>query len=143
MTKQTIEIEDLPEGWKLTRIKLPPSDKLEINSRTISCHNLTGALFDLEKIKPREIRLVETNEYRQPMQWEYAEIRDDVFAMQGEEMVIGGPYKIWRNKVKETAIPLNSEEPKLSLSVSECEDLQVMRDMDLTLKICNFIKENS
>ena len=50
-------------------------------------------------------------------------------------------------KVKETDIPLNSAEPKLSLSVDECKEamrkLETFNVTDLSVKICGFLKENS
>ena len=141
-----IEVEGLPEGWRAVAFrKRNKGDKYFYQNIvwTASADDSYPYLI-VEKIQQREIRLVETNEYRQPMQWEYAEIRDDVFAMQGEEMVIDGPYKIWRNKVKETAIPLNSGEPKLSLSVEECKEmLTEYWGYELGVKIRKFIKENS
>ena len=128
MTKQTIEVEGLPEGWKLTRIKLPDSSTAHINSSTISCHNFTGGLFDLEKIQPR--RMVPDHEI-----WEALRKIRMYYDEDGELQL----------EVKETAITLNSEEPKLSLTKKDMLDLieHIKLGGQLNPKIAEFIKENS
>ena len=45
-------------------------------------------------------------------------------------------------KVKETDIPLNSDEPKLSLSVDETKEIYTYNIL-INQKIIKFIKENS
>ena len=64
--KYEIDIEGLPEGWELTRLKLPDDCIEQTNNLTISINNQTGAVFSLKKLKPRRIVLEETTELRIP-----------------------------------------------------------------------------
>ena len=64
------------------------------------------AILELEKIKPRQIVLEETDE-------ECCH-RQDIVTGETTISIIGN--KIWK-EVKETTLSLNSDEPKLSLSV--------------------------
>lgn len=60
-----IEIEGLPEGWKPLKVKI--SCNISNDASVMQC----AARVDLERIKPREITLVETDEFRIPRQGEY------------------------------------------------------------------------
>ena len=60
-----IEIEGLPEGWKPLKVKI------SCNISNVRSVMQCAARVDLERIKPREITLVETDEFRKPLQGEY------------------------------------------------------------------------
>ena len=60
-----IEIEGLPEGWKPLKVKI--SCNISNDVSVMQC----AARVELERIKPREITLVETNEFRLPRYGEY------------------------------------------------------------------------
>lgn len=127
MTKQTIEVE-VPEGWKLTKLKIPAGCIEKFGTSTISSHNIRGAFFDLEKIQPNRIVLEETLE-------ETNEGIQHFSCSNSIQMTFTNTKYKWREATE-------TEEPKLSLSVAECKDLQVIYDVKLSKKIQDFIKEN-
>lgn len=88
----------------------------------------------IEKIQQRRIVLEETQEDNQKNR--VKNIWCSQFFSGG--FVVSDQSKIWR-EVKETDIPLTNDEPKLSLSVDECKDLQVISSIKLSRKIQDFI----
>ena len=129
-----IEVEGLPEGWKAVGMLVDPD---QYNKYVGDDGFLYWeAKIKLEKIQPRRIVLEEISkeEYHRLFNDERC---SDIYNMRGS---------YWR-EVKETDIPLNSDEPKLSLSVDECKEamrkLETFNVTDLSVKICGFLKENS
>ncbi len=121
MTKQTIEV-DVPNGYEISKIEYF-SDSQFIKVRI------------KEKIKPREIRLIETDEDNIRVDGEWCR----QYFCNG--LILFQQPKRWR-EVKETDIPLTNEEPKLSLSVDEAKSIFGC-DFTLLVKIEKFVKENS
>ena len=125
-----IEIEGLPEGFEINSVTINAGETIS------QCFNTIQATIHLKKIKPRRIVLEEISkeEYHRLFNDERC---SDIYNMRGS---------YWR-EVKETDIPLNSAEPKLSLSVDECKEamrkLETFNVTDLSVKICGFLKENS
>lgn len=117
-----IEIEGLPEGWKGVAYRRPYPQEYILKSEGAMKVRIRGEQpwLIIERIKPREITLVETDERC-----------SDIYNMLGS----------YCREVKET------EEPKLSLSVDECKEamrkLETFNVTDLSVKICGFLKENS
>ena len=60
-----IEIEGLPEGFEINSVTINAGETIS------QCFNTIQATIHLKKIKPREITLVETGEFRQPRYGEY------------------------------------------------------------------------
>jgi len=125
MTKQTIEV-DVPNGYEISKIEYF-SDSQYIKVRI------------KEKIQPRRIVLEETNEVRRICFGEWYESQDGKLMRWPYGGKTDGKHKVWR-EVKETDIPLTNEDDKLSLSVDECKDLQVISDVILSRKIQDFIR---
>ena len=134
-----IEIEGLPEGFEINSVTINAGETIS------QCFNTIQATIHLKKIKPRRIVLEEISkeEYHRLFNDERC---SDIYNMRGS---------YWR-EVKETDIPLNSDEPKLSLSVDECRNVRsLIKDFEnlgwfvnparslLLQKITKFIKENS
>ena len=144
MTKQTIEVEGLPEGWKAVGMLVDPD---QYNKYVGDDGFLYWeAKIKLEKIQPRRIVLEETNEERRICYGEWYESQEGKLMRWPYGGKTDGKHRVWR-EVKETDIPLNSAEPKLSLSVDECKEamrkLETFNVTDLSVKICGFLKENS
>lgn len=74
MTKQTIEIEGLPEGWRAVAYRKPVKG-IDYVLTQYGVRLYIDYTFDLmlivEKIPPRRIVLEETNEVRRPRYGEY------------------------------------------------------------------------
>lgn len=138
MTEQTIDVTGLPEGWKAVAYRVPKGniEFVFIENVVRKAKPQDKKCLIVEKIQPRRIVLEETEEKYLGCQTLYID---------GTEIMIM-TNKIWR-EVKETDIPLNSDEPKLSLSVDECKEamrkLETFNVTDLSVKICGFLKENS
>jgi len=60
-----IKVEGLPEGFEVNTIYINAKENVS------QCFNTVQATIHLKKIKPREITLVETDEFRIPRQGEY------------------------------------------------------------------------
>jgi len=152
-----IEVEGLPEGWKAVAYRVPTNGEtcwhqnFGIYTATVS---LTQC-FIVEKIQPRRIVLEETNEERRICYGEWYESQEGKLMRWPYGGKTDGKHRVWR-EVKETDIPLNSDEPKLSLSVDECRNVRsLIKDFEnlglfvnparslLLQKITKFIKENS
>lgn len=143
-----IEVEGLPEGWKAVAYRVPTNGEtcwhqnFGIYTATVS---LTQC-FIVEKIQPRRIVLEETNEERRICYGEWYESQEGKLMRWPYGGKTDGKHRVWL-EVKETDIPLNSDEPKLSLSVDECKEamrkLETFNVTDLSVKICGFLKENS
>ena len=140
MKTQTIEVEGLPEGWKAVAYRIPVKDVdmiLDRFGQVSNCiWNGETAYIIVEKIQPRRIVIEETSE----------ETNEGIQHFSSRNSIAmtftNTPYK-WR-EVKETDIPLNSGDPKLSLSVDECIDAtKETWPVLLAAKIDAFIKENS
>ena len=141
MTKQTIEVEGLPEGWKAVGMLVDPD---QYNKYVGDDGFLYWeAKIKLEKIQPRRIVLEEISkeEYHRLFNDERC---SDIYNMRGS---------YWR-EVKETDIPLTNNEPKLSLGVDECRNVRsLIKDFEnlgwfvnparslLLQKITEFIKD--
>ncbi len=112
MTKQTIEVEGLPEGWKAVGMLVDPD---QYNKYVGDDGFLYWeAKIKLEKIQPRRIVLEETGEERSLSygDW-YEDDQGDVHKYLNKSFGSRRTYKVWR-EVNETDIPA---EPELSLSV--------------------------
>jgi hypothetical protein len=130
MTKKTIEVEGLPEGWKAVAYKKPIPGEYFIGYAGSVCfcnHLEYGPRLIVEKIKPRQIVLEETDE-------------EAYSTSSGTLVRIGNK---WWKQVKENDLSLNSDEPKLSLSVDECKRVVNCSAPDVVSRILDFIKENS
>lgn len=150
MKTETIGVEGLPKGWKAVAYRVPQHNEFILCDEGVMQainglikHKSPGLI--LEKIQPRRIVLEETNEYRQVNDGEWYENSTSGFAIwRGRESI--SRFKIWR-EVKETDIPLTNDEPKLSLSVDECKELNDyingyrMLSNELEVKIEQFIKD--
>lgn len=139
MKTQTIEVEGLPEGWKAVAYRRPMVGEYYLhNGQAKYCESLhSSEWLIIQKIQPRRIVLEETEEENQ----RYASgLRETQFLANGDVRLHNLKYK-WR-EVKETDIPLNSDDPKLSLSVDECKNI-IVESNNLGKKIDEFIKENS
>lgn len=145
MTKQMIEVEGLPEGWKPLAFRKPVAGEIcwspNMGIYTADFH--VHPCWIIEKIKPRRIVLEEI-----PMI--QAKIGDYVrypgcstlvpVGSQGHDETCATCTLFC--EVKETDISLTNDEPKLSLSVDECNEIATCSP-DLSYKILKFIKENS
>jgi len=135
MTEQTIKIEGLPEGWMAKEFRLGEVNEAYYDPATKSiCRLLLGStvgVLIVEKIKPRRIVLEETEERHLGCQ---------TMHIDGTEVRIM-TSKVWI-EVKETDVHLTSDEPKLSLSVCECQGLFEGNQPSIN-KVKEFIKENS
>ena len=134
-----IEIEGLPEGFEINSVTINAGETIS------QCFNTIQATIHLKKIKPHRIVLEEISkeEYHRLFNDERC---SDIYNMRGS---------YWR-EVKETDIPLNNNDLKLSLSVDECRNVRsLIKDFEnlgwfvnparslLLQKITKFIKENS
>ena len=127
MTKQTIEVEGLPEGWRVKTMTIRPRHTKEDKFRA-------EAILELEKIKPRRIVLQETSEEIDATGCQLLVIDDVTLDIYTD--------KLWK-EVKETDIALNSDETKLELNADDLRRLIEDNDDPLWIKINEFIKENS
>ena len=142
-----IEIEGLPEGWKAIAYRVPKGniEFVFIENVIREAKPQDKKCLIVEKIQPRRIVLEETEEKYLGCQTLYID---------GTEIMIM-TNKTWR-EVKETDIPLNNNDLKLSLSVDECRNVRsLIKDFEnlgwfvnparslLLQKITKFIKENS
>ena len=119
MTKQTIEVEGLPDGYALKEVFIPAYRTSELTEDTLGA--TFSCVITLEKIKPRRIVLEETVEGKHDVAF-----HDD-----------SGCWTYW-HKVTET------EDPKLSLSVDDCKSIIDMSwGWELLDRLKEFIKENS
>ena len=68
-----IEIEGLPEGWKAVAYRVPKGniEFVFIENVVRKAKPQDKKCLIVEKIQPREITLVETDEFRQPRYGEY------------------------------------------------------------------------
>ena len=133
-----IEVEGLPEGWKAVAYRVPKGniEFVFIENVIRKAKPQDKKCLIIEKIQPRRIVLEETEEKYLGCQ---------TLHIDGTEIMIM-TNKTWR-EVKETDIPLNNNDLKLSLSVDECKEamrkLETFNVTDLSVKICGFLKENS
>ena len=145
MTEQTIDVTGLPEGWKAVAYRVPKGniEFVFIENVVREAKPQDKKCLIVEKIQPRRIVLEETEEKYLGCQ---------TLHIDGTEIMIM-TNKTWR-EVKETDIPLNSDEPKLSLSVDECRNVRsLIKDFEnlgwfinparalLLQKITEFIKD--
>ena len=142
-----IEVEGLPEGWKAVAYRVPKGniEFVFIENVIRKAKPQDKKCLIIEKIQPRRIVLEETEEKYLGCQ---------TLHIDGTEIMIM-TNKTWR-EVKETDIPLNNNDLKLSLSVDECRNVRsLIKDFEnlgwfvnparslLLQKITKFIKENS
>lgn len=121
-----IEIEGLPEGWKGVAYRRPYPQEYILKSEGAMKVRIRGEQpwLIIEKIQPHRISFDEITDGTQDIDADYY-IKS----------------KWWR-EVKETNIPLNKEEPKLSLSVNDCKSLLSTNDNYASYhKIQEFIKD--
>ena len=92
MTKQTIEVE-VPEGWRVKEYRMPNKGDYfwHQNRVCVASSSFIDQRLIIEKIKPREITLVETNVETDPLL--YQQIRID-----GLCILMLMHNKIWRIK---------------------------------------------
>jgi len=94
MSKHTIEIEGLPEGWEPVAYRFPVKDVDMILDRSGQVNNCTWngetAYIIVQKTKPREITLVETDEDTE------VDV-EQTFPMSDTTFYVRSP-KIWRIK---------------------------------------------
>ena len=146
MTKQTIEVEGLPEGWKVVAYRVPLENKdyiLDGDQVLLCCWPTHKNSLIIEKIQPRRIVLEEISkeEYHRLF---HDERCTEIYNLQ---------RSYWK-QVKETDIPLTNDEPKLSFSVEECRNVRsLIKDFEnlgwfvnparslLLQKITEFIKD--
>lgn len=147
MTKQTIEVEGLPEGWKAVAYRYAYGGEYVHTIRGIEqIRNSIDKTIDfrliVEKIQPRRIVVLEnTGEVRRIMPGEWIYEDDGRFIKWDSGYASEDDYQVWR-EVKETDTPLTDDEPKLSLSVDECKSI-IFAPIDLHVKLEKFIKGNS
>ena len=152
-----IEIEGLPEGWKAIAYRVPKGniEFVFIENVIRKAKPQDKKCLIVEKIQPRRIVLEETNEERRICYGEWYESQEGKLMRWPYGGKTDGKHRVWR-EVKETDIPLTSDEPKLSLSVDECRNVRsLIKDFEnlgwfvnparslLLQKITKFIKENS
>jgi len=160
MTKQTIKVEGLPEGWNAVAYRVPVNgENFFYDGKICNDKYQRHEYLIVEKIQPRRIVLEETGEERAyPINgYMYGYIDGARFVK----------YKILR-EVKETDIPLTKDdstvrmgvsqgdggEPKLELSVKEVRNVRsLIKDFEnlgwfinperalLLQKITEFIKD--
>ena len=72
MTKQTIEVE-VPEGWRVKEYRMPNKGDYfwHQNRVCVASSSFIDQRLIIEKIQPRKITLVETDEFRHPRYGEY------------------------------------------------------------------------
>jgi len=142
MTAQTIEVEGLPEGYKVIDAHVTSSIKGTNSNGTTQVF----ASITVEKIQPRRIVLEEDiNDNRNPS------IAQTIKLSSGRIMHIFCPYAVREvnetDTVKMGVSQGDADEPKLSLSVDECKEamrkLETFNVTDLSVKICTFLKESS
>lgn len=143
MTKQTIEVEGLPDGWEVIAYRCAVKGEYCFigDGVVIATHNHLSKSIIIKKSKPSRITFEDTGEIREvnPGEWIYE--YGGRFVLWDLNYTSTDKYKIWR-EVKETAIPLTNDETKLSLSVDEC--INVIHQNEYTIrKILQFIEENS
>ena len=128
-----IEIEGLPAGWKAVAYRVPKGniEFVFIENVVRKAKPQDKKCLIVEKIQPRRIVLEETEEKYLGCQTLYID---------GTEIMIM-TNKTWR-EVKETDIPLNNNDLKLSLSVDEAKEIYTYNIL-INQKIIKFIKENS
>jgi len=133
-TKQTIEIDGLPEGWSAVAYRHPlKGDAFLLENEIVEAYdNIKYSYLIVEKIQPRRIVLEETDEDTNQIQ-QYFE--------PGFSTTL---KKKWR-EVKEADIPLTNEEPKLSLTKGDMIALieHIKLGGQLNQKIVEFIKDKS
>ncbi len=144
MKTQSIEIEDLPEGWMAVAFRKPKRGEhyiksygdMEIGRATVSAE----PRLIIEKIQPRRIVLDLT-------QKEY----DLLLSIPIEQRLLRDPEmldlieKIKTAQVKETDLSLNSDEPKLSLSVDDARELRnyLPYNIEFYKELTEFIEGNN
>ena len=152
-----IEIEGLPEGWKAVAYRVPKGniEFVFIENVVRKAKPQDKKCLIVEKIQPRRIVLEETNEERRICYGEWYESQEGKLMRWPYGGKTDGKHRVWR-EVKETDIPLNNNDLKLSLSVDECRNVRsLIKDFEnlgwfvnparslLLQKITKFIKENS
>ena len=150
-----IEVEGLPEGWKAVAYRVPKGniEFVFIENVVREAKPQDKKCLIVEKIQPRRIVLEETNEERRICYGEWYESQEGKLMRWPYGGKTDGKHRVWR-EVKETDIPLNSAEPKLSLSVDECRNVRsLIKDFEnlgwfvnparslLLQKITEFIKD--
>lgn len=139
MTEQTIDVTGLPEGWKAVAYRVPKGniEFVFIENVVREAKPQDKKCLIVEKIQPRRIVLEETNEERRICYGEWYESQEGKLMRWPYGGKTDGKHRVWR-EVKETDIPLNSDEPKLSLSVDECKEamrkLETFNVTDLSVK---------
>jgi len=148
MTTQTIKVEGLPEGWKAVAYRTPANGENYLTPDgfvVVAQHDYMLAHLIVEKIQPRRIVLEQI-----PM--DSVKLGDFMRPPGSHALLPVGSegynesYAFLR-EVNETDLSLNSDEPKLSLSVDECKYILGKFQSAVTLNIYDrlreFIKENS
>ena len=150
-----IEVEGLPEGWKAVAYRVPKGniEFVFIENVVREAKPQDKKCLIVEKIQPRRIVLEETNEERRICYGEWYESQEGKLMRWPYGGKTDGKHRVWR-EVKETDIPLNNNDLKLSLSVDECRNVRsLIKDFEnlgwfinpeialLLQKITEFIKD--
>lgn len=132
MKTQTIEVEGLPDGFKLCDIDIPARMITQIDSNIL--RTSFAIVITLEKIQPRKIVLEEISkeEYYRLFHDEQC---TEIYNLQRSH---------WK-QVKETDLSLNSDEPYKKLSVDDARELlnYLPKNTEFYGELVEFIKENS
>jgi hypothetical protein len=115
MTKQTIEVEGLPEGWKAVAFRLPVTGEfyVSVGGEVITaCRCSEQPRLIVEKIQPRRIVLEETTELNEKYQSGFYATR--LIAFKDGSINLYDMKYLWR-EVKETDLSLNSDKTKVSI----------------------------
>lgn len=139
MTKQTIEVEGLPEGFEVNTISINAKENVS------QCFNTVQAAIHLKKIQPsrmvnndREHDIALMEGAMNKASDEYFKARPQLDSTHNLRIFQSGFARAW--EVKETDIP--KEKPKLSLSVDDCKSLLSTNDNYAAYhKVQEFIKD--
>lgn len=104
MTKQMIEV-DVPEGWKAVGYKVPKKGEyfydIGDTEPIKASNNMSSGWLVVEKIQPREITIIETDEIRLANKGDYVQrVGIEGVGYWGHDEQSNIKFKIW--KIKET-----------------------------------------
>jgi hypothetical protein len=157
MTKQTIEVQGLPKGNRAVAFREPLARESYMDADGVlkiapaswgkGC-SIPPRLI-IEKIQPRRIVANEREHNIALMEGAMNKASDDYFKARPQldselnlRIFQAGFDRAWK-QVKETDLSLNSDEPKLTLSVDECRQISDCNPVDVVLKVREFLEKNS
>ena len=135
MTKQTIEVEGLPEGLKAVAFRIGLNGELAFDCNRVI--EITGnctkfPCLIVKKIQPRRIVLEEISKE------EYYRLFHDEQCTE----IYNLQRSYWK-QVNENEVPLTNGEDKLSLSLDECKRIVNCTAPDVVSRILDFINNNN